>query len=146
VKRGGLGLDPRAGGVERPAAGQTKWSQPQPARPPFHLCGSFLLGPPFYSVCGSIWVGLGRGRKGSLRAVCTREIFESGPAGNRSFGPLGAPSKSLNPQGCRTLCQTTRLGREVQEKTPVCPHAIPPPNPSSSSLLTCSPRRLFPES
>lgn len=97
---GGLGLDPRAGGVGSPAVGQTKWCRPQPAHPFISAAPSSLV-PPFYSVCGSIWVGLGRGRKGSVRAVCTREIFESRPAGSRSVGPLGAPAKAWDSRGCR---------------------------------------------
>lgn len=149
MSQGNFGEDGRAwAGPQSRRGGETSCRtdqvEPAAARPPFHLCGSFLLGPPFYSVCGSIWVGLGRGRKGSLRAVCTREIFESEPAGNRSFGSLGAPSKSLNLQGCRIFYQTTHdwVGKF---KRRVLYAPTQPRHPSSSSLLTCSPRGLFPE-
>lgn len=132
-KGGGLGLDPRAGGVGSPAVGQTKWCRPQPAHPFISAAPSSLV-PPFYSVCGSIWVGLGRGRKGSVRAVCTREIFESRPAGSRSVGPLGAPARAWNSRGAGKDCQTKRKGRKRQEETPECSPTLLHPHPTSPSL------------
>jgi len=62
VKRGGLGLDPRAGGVERPAAGQTKWSRPQPAHPFISAAPSSLVPLSTLSVGPSGWAWGGEGR------------------------------------------------------------------------------------
>lgn len=62
MKMGGLGLDPRAGGVERPAAGQTKWSQPQPAHPFISAAPSSLVPLSTLSVGPSGWAWGGEGR------------------------------------------------------------------------------------
>lgn len=62
ARRGGFGVDPRAGGVGNPAVGQTKWSRPQPAHPFISAAPSSLA--PFL-LC--LWVhlgGLGAGKEG----------------------------------------------------------------------------------
>lgn len=59
---GGLGLDPRAGGVGSPAVGQTKWCRPQPAHPFISAAPSSLVPLSTLSVGPSGWAWGGEGR------------------------------------------------------------------------------------
>lgn len=124
ARRGGFGVDPRAGGVGNPAVGQTKWSRPQPAHPFISAAPSSLVPLSTLSVGPSGWAWGGEGR-----GLCRQfALGKSLKVDQLVAGQLAHKVLQQEP-GTLTLPDGARLGGKRQEETPEHPPSHPPPLP-----------------